>query len=188
VGINGEPFIPGFHTVADFKRVVSLVRAFGIKSYNSYNLHFNDWNAKEMNAVGVDIEKVWEGNQDENWRPILKQLIKIASDAGVVLGCPDFVNSGKYVESSNTCCGIEVPNPCRFNFITWKKLRFQGVSDEDILQQTWDGVGDFEYGKKLIKGEVKDLYTLDDIEGKNQQMFEEYEEIKRVKRLEEEDV
>ncbi len=165
VGINGEPFIPGFHTVDEFKRAIGMVRAFGIKSYNTYNLHFNDWNAKEMNAAGIDVEAVWEGNQDKAWRPVLQELIEIAKEFKVVLGCPDFVNSGSYVEESNTCCGIDVPNPCTFNFIHWKKLRKAGHSDKDIIDMTWDGVGDLEYGKKLIKGEVKDLYTLDDIKG-----------------------
>lgn len=163
VGINGEPFIPGFHTVGEFARVIRLIRNYGLKSYNTYNLHLNDWNAKAMYQVGVDIERVWEMNQDRPWRDILQELISIAGAAGVVLGCPDFVNSGEYAEPVNTCCGFDVPNPCTFNLITWKKLRARGMSDEQIIDCTWDGVGDKEEGRRLLAGGVKELYTLDDI-------------------------
>jgi len=163
VGINGEPFIPGFHTVADFARVIQLICDYGLKSYNTYNLHLNDWNAKAMYQAGVDIERVWEMNQDGPWRDILQELISIAAAAGVVLGCPDFVNSGGYAEPVNTCCGFDVPNPCTFNLITWKKLRARGMSDEQIIECTWDGVGDKEEGRRLLAGGVKELYTLDDI-------------------------
>lgn len=163
VGVNGEPFIPGFHTVEEFENIIRLLKKAGIKSYNIYNLHFNDWNAKKMHEAGIDIEEVWEGNQDNVWRGTLKKLISIAQEYDIILGCPDFVNSGSYTETSNTCCGIQVPNPCTFNVINWKKLRLQGIPDEEILKRTWDGVGDYEYGKKLLSGQIDNMFSLKDI-------------------------
>lgn len=163
VGVNGEPFIPGFHTVEDFAHICRLLKDAGIKSYNTYHLHFNDWNAKQMHSVGIDIEKVWKGNQEKPWRKTLLQLIQIAKETGIILGCPDFINSGEYQEETNTCCGIDVPNPCKFNMINWKKLKQWGLNDEAVLKATWDGVGSFEYGSRLLAGEIKNLYSLGDI-------------------------
>ncbi len=163
VGINGEPYIGGFHTIEEFERVCVLISELGIKSYNIYNLHANDYNLKAMHDGGIDIEKVWEENQDANWKKTLQKLIQIAQKYDIVLGCPDFVNAGEYSEKVNTCCGFDVPNPCTFNLITWKKLRARGMSDEQIIECTWDGVGDKEEGRRLLAGGVKELYTLDDI-------------------------
>jgi DNA repair photolyase len=163
VGINGEPYIPGYHTLEDFQHVCRLLSDAGIKSYNTYNLHMNDWNAKQMHAAGLDIERIWHANQDNVWRGILLNLIKIAKGYKIELGCPDFVNSGEYQETANTCCGINVPNPCTFNVINWKKIKQKGISDERILKRTWDGVGSLEYGQRLLAGELKNVYSLKDI-------------------------
>lgn len=164
VGINGEPFIPGFHTVQDFRDTLLLLKGYGIQSYNTYHLHLNPHNAKEMAAIGLDIERIWYMNQDAQWRPILRQLIDISKEIGIRLGCPDFVNSGSYQEDSNTCCGLNVPNPCTFNAIQWKKLQASGVEDpEEIARQSWDGVGDWNDGLSMIRGEAKGMYTLNDI-------------------------
>jgi DNA repair photolyase len=163
IGINGEPFIPGFHTIKEFSYILDLLKEYNLKNYNTYNLHLNDWNAKKMFNAGIDIEKVWKNNKDNEWRRILFKLIKIAELKGIILGCPDFVNSGKYVESVNTCCGINVPNPCTFNLINWKKMKKAGMDDEKIIEKSWDGVGNKEYGKKLLLGEIKELYSLKDI-------------------------
>lgn len=163
VGVNGEPYIGGFHTIEDFRRVCEILSELGIKSYNTYNLHFNDLNAKAMYEVGIDIEKVWEENQDARWKITLQKLIQISKEYNITLGCPDFVNSGEFIENANTCCGFDVPNPCTFNLITWKKLRQKGLSDEEILKQTWDGVGNYNEGVELLKGQRKDLFTLNDV-------------------------
>jgi DNA repair photolyase len=175
VGVNGEPFIPGFHTEDEFRVAVKRIRRAGIRSYNTYNLHFNDWNMKALHAAGVDVEKINDLNRgrapeldlaDDDWPQILPRLIKIAQDEGIVLGCPDFVNSGAYTEPSevNTCCGLRVPNPCTMNFITWKRMRAQGLSDSAILGNSYDGVGDSEEAAELLKGDVKNLYTLKDVQ------------------------
>jgi len=164
VGVNGEPFIPGFHTVKQFENAVKAVKAAGVRSYNTYHLHFNDLVAKNFHAVGLDIEKIWHMNQDENWKPILQQLIDIAKKHDIILGCPDFVNSGQYTESANTCCGINVPNPCTFNMIYWKKMYLKGETDPDVIsRRTWDGIGDREEGEKLIRGENSSFYGFKDI-------------------------
>jgi hypothetical protein len=120
--VNGEPFIPGYHTVDQFEDTLKLLKAYGIKSYNTYNLHLNDFVAKNLHQIGIYIEKIWYHNRDEEWRPILRQLIDLAQRYDIILGCPDFVNSGSYTEQSNTCCGVTVPIPCTFNLMTWKKL------------------------------------------------------------------
>jgi DNA repair photolyase len=155
-GVNGEPFIPGYHTVQDFENTLNLLKEYKIKSYNTYHLHFNDLVAKNFNDLGLDIEKIHYMNQDSEWKKILIQLIDLAKKYDILLGCPDFINSGEYQESSNTCCGLDVPNPCTFNIINWKK----GMN----FEKSWDGIGDYEQGKKIFQGDQKEFYSLKDIE------------------------
>ncbi len=169
IGVNGEPFIPGFHTLTDFEDTMKALKSFGIPSYNTYNLHFNDYVAKKLHEhTPVDIEKIWYMNQDKQWKPILQKLIEIAKKYNINLGCPDFVNTGKdYIEPANTCCGVDVPNPCTFNTHHWKKRVQKSclhLSDmySNLLDSSWDGVGDLEKGKQIIKGENPNIYTLKD--------------------------
>lgn len=163
-GVNGEPFIPGYHTIDDFEEAVKLVKSYGGKSYNTYNFHFNDYVAKNLHAIGIDIEKIWYHNQDQQWKPILVQLIEIAKKHDIRLGCPDFVNSGPYVESCNTCCGLEVRTPCTFNVMGWKReILVKGRKDyAQIFMESWDGIGDYWHGVDLFLGDAKDMYTLKD--------------------------
>lgn len=164
VGVNGEPFIPGVHTLKNFKETMKILKSYGIPSYNTYNFHFNDFVAKKLNDhTSVDIEKIWFYNQDAQWKPILQKLISIAKKFNIRLGCPDFVNSEKHIEKANTCCGVNVPNPCTFNTHTWKQLcqkKEQTVSS--LMDQTWDGSGELEKGKAVMSGTTKDFYTLKD--------------------------
>ena len=163
-GVNGEPFIPGFHKVEDFENTLKLLKEFKIKSYNTYNFHFNAFVAKRMvNLPGVDIEQIWYYNQDKHWKPILQQLLNLSKKHGILLGCPDFVNSGKdWLEKANTCCGIDVPNPCTFNSHYFKKYAQLGKSPETILQLCNDGTGNYEQGCQIVRGEKCDFYTLKD--------------------------
>ena len=163
VGINGEPFIPGHHTEKDFEEVLKLLKSAGLKSYNTYHLHYNDWVAKNFAALGLDVVKIWDLNQDAEWRKILRRLIDLAKAYDITLGCPDFVNSGKYQEPTNTCCGMNVPNPCTFNVIGWKKLVAAGKSPEEAIEETWDGIGEKEFGAALLAGRNEDFYSLKDI-------------------------
>jgi len=166
VGINGEPFIPGFHTEADFKFMCETLRLAGLDSYNTYNLHMNDWNAKEMVAAGIDIEKVWHGNQDKSWAVTLEKLIGIAARENIRLGMPDFVNSGwGHKEQRNTCCGMDVPNPCTFTVINWKRMIQDGVPRDQVLKKSWDGIGDWKAGLDLFHGKTAGLFGLGDIKG-----------------------
>ena len=164
VGVNGEPFIPGYHTVKDFEMMMKLLKGLNIKSYNTYNFHFNAYVAKNIHGLpGVDIEKIWEMNQDEPWRKILKQLLELGTKYGITIGCPDFVNSGRdWIEKANTCCGINVPNPCTFNTHYFKKYRQQGKTDDEIFELTYDGTGDPDQGRSVIDGSSKDMYNLED--------------------------
>ena len=164
VAVNGEPFIPGFHTIADFEDICKLLREYGIRRYNTYNFHFNDHNAKRLHSVGVDIEAIYENNQDGPWRKILAKLLDVAEKYDILLGCPDFVNTGPHwYEIANTCCGVDVPNPMTFNTHTWKRLIQQGKPLKEILTDTWDGVGDFKAGRKVLFGTGKsDIYTMAD--------------------------
>lgn len=168
VGVNGEPFIPGYHSVKDFEITMKKLKKYGIKSYNIYNLHLNDWVAKELVQLGLDIEKIWIMNKDENWGKILPELIEIAKNNGIDLGCPDFVNSGKYQEKANTCCGITVSNPTTFNIIYWKKryLKNKKESKVETAEKTWDNIGNFDLGLKILKGEKEDVYSLKDVKYK----------------------
>lgn len=164
IGVQGEPFIPGFHEVKDFEDTLKLLRDIGIHRYNTYNFHFTPFVAKRIaNLPGVDIEKIWRLNQDRYWKPILQNLINLAEKYNFILGCPDFVNSGRgHKERANTCCGIDVPNPTTFNTHYFKAAAQSGLSSEEIEVQTWDGSGNLEQGRKIIKGDPGDFYTLRD--------------------------
>lgn len=166
VGVNGEPFIPGYHTPEQFRDTIRRLREVGVRSYNTYNLHLNDHVAKRLHEIGLDLERIWWNNQDEVWRPILRQLLDIAKEEGMVLGCPDFVNSGwEWVEEANTCCGIDVPNPTTYNTHTWKRILQSAERPRriDILADTWDGVGDQGIGRKIMLGESCEFYTMKDV-------------------------
>jgi hypothetical protein len=142
VGVIAEPFIPGFHTVGQARRFFTHLKELRIPSVNIYNLHLNDWVLKRLATLSVDPERVWEANKDENWRPVLREIIAAAQEVGIELGCPDFFNSGRYIGKANTCCGVSVPNPCNYNFHRWKRtLVDKGrITPEDVVS-TWDGVG-----------------------------------------------
>jgi DNA repair photolyase len=164
VGVNGEPFIPGFHTVKDFENALKLLKEYKIKSYNTYNFHFNAYVAKRMvDLPGVDIEKIWTMNQDKEWRKILKKLLILSEKYKITLGCPDFVNSGRdWKEKANTCCGVDVPNPCTFNTHYFKKYKQEGKSDDEIFDLTYDGTGPMDLGRDIIEGNTSKFYTMDD--------------------------
>ena len=162
VAVNGEPFIPGYHTVQQFEDIIKRLKAHGISNYNTYSFHFNDFVAKRLHAIGIDIERIWFYNQDKNWKIILQQLIDIATTNDIVLGCPDFVNAGTYQESTNTCCGINVPNPTTFNIMTVKKRMLKGESFENVISSCWDGVGNFQKGINDMLGDNDKVYSLKD--------------------------
>jgi len=165
VSFNGEPFVPGLHTGGQFREVLRQIKSLGCTSYNTYFMHLNDYNLKALYANGVDIEKIWEGTQDGAWKPIQKELIHIAQEEGMTLGCPDFVCSGSYIQASNTCCGMDVPNPSRFNVMEWKRLWLQGIRDIDaILARTWDGVGNLQEAKEILEGKRPEVFSLIDLE------------------------
>lgn len=163
--VNGEPFIPGFHTESDFRNALRLIKSYGIRSYNTYNFHFTPFVAKRIyDLPDVDIERIWYHNQDAQWKKILRGLLRIADEEGVKVGCPDFVNTGRdWREPFNTCCGIDVPNPCTFNTHHFKRLWQDGVPPDEILKSTWDGSGDFDEGKKIVYGTAKKMYSLKDV-------------------------
>ncbi len=163
LGVNGEPFIPGFHTTEDFRQTIQRLAEVGVESYNTYNLHLNDHVAKRLHSIGLPIERIWRLNQDKKWASTQKYLCHIAQQEGMILGCPDFVNTGpKWKEERNTCCGISVGNPSRFNTHHWKKLLRKGQSPNKILRKTWEGIGDEKLGEKIVKGVPCDNYTMKD--------------------------
>lgn len=164
LGVNGEPFVPGFHTVEMFEEAIKRLKAVGVKRYNTYNFHFTPHVAKRLAVLPeIDIEKIWLYNQDEYWKPILGQLLDIAKKHDMILGCPDFVNSGPgYRETANTCCGIDVPSPCTYNTHYFKSLAQDGKSALEIVEETFDGSGNYEEGLAIIKGQSSDMYTLAD--------------------------
>lgn len=164
VGINGEPFIPGFHTEKDFEDTLKRIKTAGIKSYNTYNLHFTPFVAKRLAEINIDIEKIWIMNQDKNWKPILQNLIEISKKYDIILGCPDYVNSGwKYHQECSTCCGVDVKNPLTFNTHTWKILLQRGFSIDETLIKSWDGVGNIKEGENMLTKKDKKRYTIQDI-------------------------
>jgi hypothetical protein len=163
VAVNGEPFIPGFHALKDFENMMKRLKSEGLDTYNTYNFHFNDFVAKRLIKIGLDIEAIWEGNQDAAWSKTQKKLCEIADKYDIYLGCPDFVNTGPdYFQERNTCCGIDVPNPTWFNAHLFKKGLQTGFTPDELLKDCWDGIGDKEEGEKLLKGRSKNMYTMAD--------------------------
>lgn len=168
LGVNGEPFIPGFHTVKDFGGTLSRLQETGVKSYNVYNLHFNDLVAKNLHSIGVDIEKIWYYNQDKQWRKILLQLLDLSKKFGIRLGCPDFVNTGwGWKESANTCCGINAANPSTYNTHHWKQKIQKGEEKTKILKETFQGFGDKRQARNIMFGKECDFYTMKDVQTSN---------------------
>jgi DNA repair photolyase len=164
LGVNGEPFIPGYHTIKQFEDTIKLLKSIGVKSYNTYNFHFNDWVAKQLHSIGIDIEKIWYMNQDKEWKKILVQLLEISKKYDILLGVPDFVNTGwEWKEKANTCCGINVPNPTTFNTHYFKKLTQRGLSTKRVIKKTWENIGNKLDGESIILGTTKKMYTLKDI-------------------------
>jgi DNA repair photolyase len=164
VGVNGEPFIPGYHTFRMFRDILRRLKSVGVRSYNTYNLHMNDHVAKRFVEIGLDLERIWEYNQDEKWRPIQRRLCDIATEEGMILGCPDFVNvNPDWRARSNTCCGITVPNPSKYNAHHWRHLVQKGMDKDDVLKNTWEGIGDKAQGETVVRGGTKcDFFTLTD--------------------------
>jgi len=163
VAVNGEPFIPGFHTIKMFEDMIKRLKSAGVKNYNTYNFHFNDFVAKRLLAIKLDIEKIWEMNQDKNWKPILHQLCEIANKYDIILGCPDFVNVPKERKNeTNTCCGINVQTPTTYNTHTWRNMLLAGIPIDQIIEKTWDGIGNKEEGLKILMGEGEKMYTMAD--------------------------
>lgn len=163
IGVNGEPFIPGYHTEKDFEKTLKLLKEYGIKSYNTYNFHFNAFVAKRLHAIGIDIEKIWHYNRDQYWKPILQKLLDLSKKYDILLGCPDFVNTGsKWKEMANTCCGINVPNPSYFNTHNWKQYMQIGCKPHEALEATYEGIGDKEKGWQILSGQECDFYTMKD--------------------------
>ena len=167
VGVRGEPFIPGYHTVHQFRDMLKRLKSYGLKSYNTYNLHINEYTIKRLYDIGLDIEKIWTLNQDEHWKPLQRKLCEIADEEGIILGCPDFVNvPTDWVSSVNTCCGIDVKNALTFNTHNWRNLMLQENKPLNALSETWEGIGsdeDRERANSIVLGKPsKDYYTFKD--------------------------
>ena len=169
VGVRGEPYIPGHHTLHQFKDMLKRLKSYGLKSYNTYNLHINEYTIKRLHNIGLDIEKIWTLNQDKHWSETQKKLCRIADDVGVTLGCPDFVNVPiNWMSITNTCCGINVSNALTFNTHIWRGLQLQKKKrfGTNILFLTWEGIGsdeDIKQATKIVLGKPsKDYYTFKD--------------------------
>ena len=164
VGFNGESFIPGFHTLEQFEETLRRLSSIGVKSYNTYNLHANLFVYRRLLGAGIDIGKILTCNQDDNWRPILQELIQLSKKYQIRLGCPDFVNSGwDYHDESNTCCGLNVSNPCLWNSHTFKRKTQEGKSNDQILQECWDHIGNYEQGKIMLEESSPKFFCLKDV-------------------------
>lgn len=167
VGVRGEPFIPGYHTTNQFRDMLRLLNSYGISSYNIYNLHINPHNIRRLHDIGLDIEKIWELNQDKHWGKYQKKLCQIADEEGITLGCPDFVNVPvDWMPCTNTCCGINVNNAFTFNTNYWRKLKLKGLSPEKILSKSWEGIGtqeDRDNAETIVNGKKSnDFFTFKD--------------------------
>jgi len=169
VGVRGEPYIPGYHTLDQFRDMLKRLKSYELKSYNTYNLHINEYTIKRLCLIGLDIEKIWTLNQDKYWKTTQKELCKIADEVGVTLGTPDFVNvPTDWTQTTNTCCGIDVCNALTFNAHNWRTLLLdpKGFSSKGILSRTWEGIGtqdDIDQAELIVLGKPsKEYYTFKD--------------------------
>jgi DNA repair photolyase len=162
VAVNGEPFIPGYHTVNEFEEMCRRLKSAGIDTYNTYNFHMNEFVIKRLHKIGLDVMRIWEMNQDKNWRPIHQRLCDIAKAEGIYLGCPDFVNTGpNHHQTRNTCCGVDVSRPTTFNTHFFKQMIQAGFTNpEKIEARCWDGIGDPELGGKILRGIECGFFTM----------------------------
>lgn len=163
VGVITEPFIPGYHTLEQFEQLVNMVHVRGIERMNTYNLRMTPFVARRLIEIGLDVEAIWDANQDENWRALLQDILAIATSHGVKIGCPDFANAGRFLPTTNTCCGVDVERPCTFNIINWRKIGLERgeVMLSDVLA-TYDGVGNYAEGLALFGGVLPDRWHLGD--------------------------
>jgi DNA repair photolyase len=165
VGVRGEPFIPGYHTIKQFRDILKRLKSYNLKSYNIYNLHMNEYTMKRLYNIGLDIEKIWDFNQDCHWSFLQKKLCQIAKEENIELGCPDFVNVPiNWTSNVNTCCGINVTNAFTFNTHNWRNSIVNGKSSIETLNESWEGIGTIEDKKQaniIITGKPsKDFYTM----------------------------
>ena len=165
VGVISEPFLPGWHTLEDWDQLLMALQDHQIKRVNVYHAHLNAFVLKRLNELPeIDIEKIYSLNQDVKWKPILHEIIKRTELAGITLGCPDWVNSGSFKHDCNTCCGVNVPVPTRFNFINWKEFGLVwGNIDWEMAQGFWDGVGNLVAGQHAFDGTSSEFYGFRDI-------------------------
>jgi DNA repair photolyase len=166
IGIRGEPFIAGYHTTAQFRSVLKRIKSYGINSYNTYNLHMNEYTLKRLHSIGLDIERIWNHNQNAIWGKLQRELCQIADEEGVCLGCPDFVNQpANRISMCNTCCGVNVPNPFKYNTHSWRNQILNGGQKTKVLQDSWESIGnadDKSRASTIIFGRSKDLFTMKD--------------------------
>jgi DNA repair photolyase len=165
VGVRGEPFIPGYHTIKQFRDILKRLRSYGLMSYNIYNLHMNEYTIKRFYNIGLDIEKIWRCNQDAHWKLVQKKLCQIADEEGIELGCPDFVNVPvNWMSGVNTCCGIDVQDAFTYNTHNWRKLILQRETGQEVLRRSWEGIGTTEdktQAEVIVFGKYsKEFYTM----------------------------
>lgn len=172
VGVNGEPFIPGYHTVKQFENTLKTLHKFGIKRYNTYCFHFTPYVAKSLHAMGIDIARIHHYNQGPKWKPILQQLLDLSKKYNILLGCPDWVNTPvSWKERANTCCGVHAANPSKFTAHEWRRRLQQGQDPEQILKDTWEGIGDYKEGERVMYGKPnKDIFTMWDAGFRNKRI------------------
>jgi hypothetical protein len=163
VGVLAEPFIPGYHTVAQWFEFLLELKSYGINRVNVYNLKMNSYNVRRLLELDLDVERILDHSDDETWGGILFQLLAAAAELGIHCGCPDFVNAGRVKPTTNTCCGVDVTAPCTFNLVNWraKGLENGRVTMSDFLD-SWDGVGDINKGWSQFNGQAENLYSLTD--------------------------
>lgn len=166
IGVRGEPFIAGYHTVRQFRETLRLLKSYGLKSYNTYTLHMNEYTMKRLYAAGLDIERIWEHNQDVLWGPIQKKLCQVADEEDIILGCPDFVNvPTDWKSKTNTCCGVDIPGAFTFNTHHWCGMVQDGIKSCDVIDETWEGIGKDEdklTAKGILTGSSEYYYTMKD--------------------------
>lgn len=164
VGVNGEPFIPGHHSLKQFEAMVKRLKKIGVRSYNTYNLHANDLVYKNLAELGLNVGRIYTYNQNSYWSRILMGLCNIAKEQGIILGSPDWFNVPKWwVEKANTCCGVDVPNPSRYNTHYFRLYKQKGKPPKAIARMLWEGIGDRQLGHDLVSGKnlkSKGLYDM----------------------------
>lgn len=158
-GVRWEPIMPSINSATDIlKDFADKAHSHNAKHVSLYNYRSSNYYAaaEAFTQRGYNYVKMLEGNLDENWRPIGKQLFGFLREARVPASSPDFVNF-PFDNSCISCCGTDklfVPYHFTFQYachliktkgqVSWgdmEAISFREPKSYDRMKGCWNGKG-----------------------------------------------